>query len=565
MIKPVITKVLLPDGSISEIDLNQYDMAIFNPVTDEVKAELEQNDEYKAIKEKANKTIQAGIEKAQEQPIDFESIDVDDETNKNSLNALSLQSKAILDSEKHIKKSKQISLNIIRKYQRKTRDKYKKNTAELARNIEAFIGVYCYYNIYKKCQILLNRLVSVDDEVGNSALAYLNTIAGIYFYNNFTLSKCKKDMMKDSSSSLYIYFDFLKKEAPEEHKRLTIILRETIKAAIDIPADKKKMVQEWGEVWQQLDKAARRQAEQAAEEQLEKYSAVTIDKRQDPNDKITKNMFTMTDKEWEVGGMNIIERKAGKGKEQITTPVTFRLDETNMTKTNSFDREVLFTCISARNVGNEVTSPNIIYRTMKGKTGSGEIRISKKMREEIIDSVRKMANIWVSIDASGVCREYKYTKDTDEKAMYEGPLLPVELWHDVLLNGEKTTAIKFLADSPVWKFAKLKNEQIVTYNTKLLDMPANTNSQMIVVPPYILRRMEEARLHPQLKKKMILDKILEDNGLMVSKNRNRYVEYITEYLDYLVKCKYLKAYKLQKEKAGRGWRIISYTYEFAKK
>ena len=42
-IKPVLAKVLLPNGSISEIDLNQYDMAILNPVTDAVKEELANN------------------------------------------------------------------------------------------------------------------------------------------------------------------------------------------------------------------------------------------------------------------------------------------------------------------------------------------------------------------------------------------------------------------------------------------------------------------------------------------------------------------------------------------
>ena len=66
-------------------------------------------------------------------------------------------------------------------------------------------------------------------------------------------------------------------------------------------------------------------------------------------------------------------------------------------------------------------------------------------------------------------------------------------------NGKDTSVIELLGESPLLLSAQLKNNQLLTYDNFLLDVPNMNNSRMnIGAKHYAMRRVQESSLHRKM-------------------------------------------------------------------
>lgn len=76
------------------------------------------------------------------------------------------------------------------------------------------------------------------------------------------------------------------------------------------------------------------------------------------------------------------------------------------------------------------------------------------------------------------------------------PILPAEYATEIIINGKSSTVIHLLEESPIWRIACLKNHQVLSFNSELLDIPRQQNTKLnIMVKFYVLRRVLEIILH----------------------------------------------------------------------
>ena len=137
-------------------------------------------------------------------------------------------------------------------------------------------------------------------------------------------------------------------------------------------------------------------------------------KRVDVNDILTETIYyydgefyeklITTDKKTQ-----IVEKSHHKKMGDIVTTVGLSLinDYTDTTPLNQFDRIVLAACISEWEIGNNYTTPNIIYRHLTGKTKSNESP-EPAQEKAILESIRKLMGLEITINMVETCEHLKY-------------------------------------------------------------------------------------------------------------------------------------------------------------
>ena len=254
---------------------------------------------------------------------------------------------------------------------------------------------------------------------------------------------------------------------------------------------------------------------------IKSISFVPVSKRKDPNDKIAKNLFNMTDNQQEAGKLVVLEGEIKhKGRngytevEQITTPINLEysrylkqfLDEDNPIFT-PFDRDVLYGCIAIQNAGNKFTTVDTIYRTITGD--SAKRRPTSYTIELIRQSLNKLLFCDIEIDLSDVCQKWGY--NGGKAITLYSAILPGE-YVKTIINGETAIIVEFYKPSPLLIASEIKNGQILTYDKSLLDIPLRNTPDIIVVKNYLLRRILEIILH-NLNPIITFDDIFEKNGM----------------------------------------------------
>ena len=240
------------------------------------------------------------------------------------------------------------------------------------------------------------------------------------------------------------------------------------------------------------------------ESQIKQY--IFGQSRHDPNDKISKAFFNITDDQYVEG--RIIVKEGVKKNTAVVTSITFNNMDELMPRPRftPFDREVCFACISEQASGNQITTIDAIYRCM---TGGEKKHPSPKIAEDIRRSLDRMIFCKVTFDASDTCKKFGY--NSKEPMIYTGSLLPAEYLQNVTINGKKTTCIRFLRRSPIFDFAEIKNSQILSYDKKILDLPVNNNQDTLVIKCYLARRILEILKH-NLKRTITFEDVINKNG-----------------------------------------------------
>lgn len=284
------------------------------------------------------------------------------------------------------------------------------------------------------------------------------------------------------------------------------------------------------------------------------YQHKPVDIYQQPNDKITKNLATATKEEMESGQL-IVNEKVGN----IFSYITLYPEEAKrlgLEHINTFDLFVLFSCISIKAAGNRQTTVNIIYKTMTGK--SGEVKLTDKMRQELMQSIDKLRLTPVTIDATGICAKYNHKPRGKYVKSY---LLPAKMSGEGIVNGGYTEdVITFLDDSPLYEIAMMKNKQIFSINRDVFDIPkVKANRQNLTLRQLLVTLVHDAGHADKVKNTILIDTLLERSGW--EGKRYRLVEVVEKCLDYWIEKQYLiKRYKIKNEK-NKATKIIFETLE----
>lgn len=229
-------------------------------------------------------------------------------------------------------------------------------------------------------------------------------------------------------------------------------------------------------------------------ENIQLYPART---RVVPNIKLIKNLAKQSAKVFQSlldgGAAQVVEKKNHKKHGEIVTTYTIAnadgydgddpLDE--------FDYAVFSVCFSEMKTGNSNTTPAIVLRGLTGRIGRSDAEPSKDQREWILNSIRKLMSMIITVDLS----------DTNEKLGYDGeknltgPILPCK-YVTTIINGQPVKDVIYFTDeSPILKIAEDRN-QIIRYDASLLDIPNQNNTPLVIMlKNYVLRRVFEIIAH----------------------------------------------------------------------
>ena len=235
-----------------------------------------------------------------------------------------------------------------------------------------------------------------------------------------------------------------------------------------------------------------------------------------PNDAFAKNLFILSSKDYfeslnEEKVLEVTEKKNYKKFGDIITPYRIRVDDKNdFTLSEPLDQfhfALLCAYISEFYVGNLISTPSIAYRAITGKVGKGDAEPSKDQLADILTGTDKLMRTQLGINMTDYCEKINGDKGKNvnkgKNVKIVSAILPCKRVSETTINGkENKDTIHFDRESPLWEIAtKIKNNQVLSCDASLLNVPNMNNSRMnIAVKFYTLRRTLESIAHP---KKMV--------------------------------------------------------------
>ena len=219
-----------------------------------------------------------------------------------------------------------------------------------------------------------------------------------------------------------------------------------------------------------------------------------------PNDKIGKSFFNLSYLAFDglVNGKtgNIIEKKNFKKVGDIHSSVGIKVtDGFSVTEPfDLYDGAVLSVCISEWVEGNRYTTPSIIFRGLSGKVGRGDAEASKYQYTEILKSVEKLMRTQATFNLTEVCENLGYNDGYPKKLV--STILPCQYLENITINGKHSTIIYFTAESPLLTIANLKNGQLLSFDSTLLNIPHQQNTRLnVMIKTYAIIRVMEIEAH----------------------------------------------------------------------
>ena len=284
-----------------------------------------------------------------------------------------------------------------------------------------------------------------------------------------------------------------------------------------------------------------------------------------PNDRITKVLFSLTNAEYRQMietrvNLEIAEMRKHRRYGKIISILKLSHDNyySMPDPPDQFDLDVANVCMSEWEAGNRYVTYSTIYRSLTGKIGESDATPSKDQLAKIKHSLKKLMSVRVTIDLEQICIKLNYNNGKPIK--FSDKIIPAR-FVDYTINGQKTGVIELTAESPLLKTAKLKNNQIISYDMALLNIPNQKNTPLnIALKHYALRRIIEVITH---RTKMahtitftdVFDKCQITNA--DNKKKHRIRKFLINVFEHLVECGILTSYQMTK-KAG-----AYYSIEFA--
>ena len=214
-----------------------------------------------------------------------------------------------------------------------------------------------------------------------------------------------------------------------------------------------------------------------------------------PNDKLTKTLFSLPANEYYDAikkGISIAVTETILRGKKIQTH--FKLNgggfATLKRPLNEYDRAIFDVCNSAREEGFLGLTRDSLFRALIG--GKTNQYPRPNQATAIIESLERLMTI-IKIDFSQT-RE-KIPKYKSVPAQIISPILPCIILNNVLVNGQRTSLIKFTDESPLITIARAK-KQIITSPISLRDITNQNNTPLvIIIKSYVIRRVLEIILH----------------------------------------------------------------------
>ncbi|MBE8954922.1 MAG: hypothetical protein SR2Q5_04520 [Quinella sp. 2Q5] len=235
-----------------------------------------------------------------------------------------------------------------------------------------------------------------------------------------------------------------------------------------------------------------------------------------PNDRLSKKLFNLTSADLQYWieqhrTIKFSELLNHKRFGDIISPIKLFVDDESFTISepiDPFDRAVLAVCISEWKAGNRHTTPAIIYRALSGKVGRGDAEPSKNQLADILNSLKVLTKLQIDYDMSNCCQKLGYNDGKPEHLV--STLLPACYLQGTTVNGKDATVITFDRESPLFRAAQIKNNQILSFDNSLLDVPHQKNTRMnISLKFYVITRVLEIKLHKQLTPSIIFADVFQ--------------------------------------------------------
>jgi hypothetical protein len=214
-----------------------------------------------------------------------------------------------------------------------------------------------------------------------------------------------------------------------------------------------------------------------------------------PNDKLTRNLFNLPAEEYfnalQKGISIAVTETTIRGKKIQTH---FKLNGGGLAALrrpfNEYDRTIFDVCNSAREanfIG--ITRDSLFRAVIGGKTNQYP---RPNQANAILESLKRLMTV-IEIDFSQT--RDKIPKYNSVKPILISPILPCRILHNVLVNGQLTSIIKFTDESPLMTIARAK-KQIITYSVNLRDITGQNNTTLVImIKSYLIRRVLEIILH----------------------------------------------------------------------
>lgn len=213
-----------------------------------------------------------------------------------------------------------------------------------------------------------------------------------------------------------------------------------------------------------------------------------------PNDKLTKILFSLSTDEYfdalQKGISIAVTETTIRGKKIQTH---FKLNGGGLAAfkrpLNEYDRAIFDVCNSAQTANFIGITRDSLFRAL---TGSGHRSPRPNQANDILESLKRLM-IVIEIDFS-LTRD-KMPKYNSVKPILISPILPCRILHNVLVNGQLTSIIKFTDESPLMTIARAK-KQIITSLISLRDIANQNNTPLVImIKSYLIRRVLEIILH----------------------------------------------------------------------
>lgn len=226
------------------------------------------------------------------------------------------------------------------------------------------------------------------------------------------------------------------------------------------------------------------------------------------NDKLSKILFSLSADEY----FDVLQNDKSVAVTEIISQGTkiqthFKLNgggiATRKRPFNEYDRAIFDVCNSAREAGFIGITRDSIFRILAGGKNNNTRPTSNQVNA-IIESVKRLMT---TIEIDFTQTRDKISKYLEVPAQLISSILPCKILHNVLVNGQITSLIKFTDENPLMTIARVK-KQIITYPVTLRDIPNQNNTILVIMlKSYVIRRVLEIKLHSQLTPAITFDDI----------------------------------------------------------
>ena len=176
----------------------------------------------------------------------------------------------------------------------------------------------------------------------------------------------------------------------------------------------------------------------------------------------------------------------------------------DMTPLRHFDLLIIAVYSAAVEQCWDIITTNQFCDALTGNTNHNT-HAPSTLKEEVTNSIKRLMGTIIKVDMSDTCKKTKYKTDKPRRI---APILPCELQENIKVNGQKTTAVKIYAESPLIEIAELKN-QILRIGTELLNIPFNRSPRAVKIEGYLVSWIETLAHHKNMKPNITLKKIYE--------------------------------------------------------